>query len=434
MGSRESRPLGDFERTQQLTSEVHPFNLVICLGLAGKLDERSLTGALEVLQRRHALLRSRIAGGRHGPRFELDDDRTPVPWRRVDRDGRDRWELEVESELERPFEPEAAPLARACLVSDGDGGERHEIVLAFHHAIVDAVAVTTVLRSLLDLAASGGRSTESWSSVLPRAADESLPASHRGLGARWSSGSFLARQMVDELGYRWRTRGVRARSAIGPFRCRVLSWSLDESETTRLVRTTRRRRVSVWSALNAAMLLCVARRRYSSGPLPHRYLAFPLLRPYLDPPVPDDVVASYFSILRLMVTLDHDTDLWQLARAIHDQSDRAAKGGEQFVSSRWGEMSMKTLLSQRVTRMSTIALNYSGAVELAAAGDLVAESLHAFVSNFPLGPEYTAQARVFRRRLWFDVLYLDSDMDEPEARAISDDMGELLGQASRVTT
>ena len=48
--------------------------------------------------------------------------------------------------------------------------------------------------------------------------------------------------------------------------------------------------------------------------------------------------------------------------------------------------------------------------------------LHAFVSNFPKGPEYTAQARIHRRRLVWDVVYLDVDMGAEEAEAITRDM------------
>ena len=88
---------------------------------------------------------------------------------------------------------------------------------------------------------------------------------------------------------------------------------------------------------------------------------------------------------------------------------------------------MRTIFSQNSHRMSTTAVSYTGATPLPdRAGDLEVQEVHAFVSNFPIGPQYTAQARLFRRRLWLDILYLDSDLDRQEAQAIGDEMCRLL--------
>ena len=91
---------------------------------------------------------------------------------------------------------------------------------------------------------------------------------------------------------------------------------------------------------------------------------------------------------------------------------------------------MRTLFSQTSHRMSTTAVSYTGATGLgSASGSGLVDEIHAFVSNFPIGPEYTAQARIFGGRLWLDILYLSSDMDRAEAQRIGDDICELLTQS-----
>jgi hypothetical protein len=164
---------------------------------------------------------------------------------------------------------------------------------------------------------------------------------------------------------------------------------------------------------------------------PHRYFTFPLLRRYLEPPVSDDVVRCYVSLLRLSVDVSDGDDLWQLAATIHRDIDRAMRRGERFLASLWSHFSMRMVFAQRRARMATTALSYTGAF---GRPDLVdnprISCIRAFVSNFPLGPEYTAQARLFRGRIWFDVVYLANDMDAAQAEKIAETMRALLTAAS----
>ncbi len=159
-----------------------------------------------------------------------------------------------------------------------------------------------------------------------------------------------------------------------------------------------------------------------------------MLRPYLSPPVPDEVVAGYLTTLRLTLPVSPAAGLWPIAERIHRQTDAAVKRGERYLAARWSAFSMQTMLRQRSQRMGTTALNYAGATPLEVDGDapFTVVGFHAFVSNFPLGPEYTAQARIFARRLWWDIVYLDVDMERGEAVAIADEMRELLAAAVEV--
>ena len=59
--------------------------------------------------------------------------------------------------------------------------------------------------------------------------------------------------------------------------------------------------------------------------------------------------------------------------------------------------------------------------------------VHSFVSNIAIGPEFSAQARLFRARLCWDFVYLDADMDEAAARALAGDVLERLEEAAHET-
>lgn len=88
---------------------------------------------------------------------------------------------------------------------------------------------------------------------------------------------------------------------------------------------------------------------------------------------------------------------------------------------------MRLLLGQR-QRMAATALNYAGATRLKVAfgAPFVLEGLHAFVSDFLPGPEFTGQARIFKGRLWWDLVYLDVDLSRDEAAVIAEEMRQRL--------
>lgn len=80
--------------------------------------------------------------------------------------------------------------------------------------------------------------------------------------------------------------------------------------------------------------------------------------------------------------------------------------------------------------MSHTALGYTGVAVLPRDyGGLRLDGLHAFVSNFVLGLEYTAQVRLFGGRLWWDFQYLDCDMDRDKAGLLA---REILAELEEV--
>lgn len=77
--------------------------------------------------------------------------------------------------------------------------------------------------------------------------------------------------------------------------------------------------------------------------------------------------------------------------------------------------------------MGATTLSYFGPVHLPTSyGSFEVTGLHAFVANFTVGPEYSALVRLFRGELWWDIMYLDSDMDAAGAQEIAREMQAIL--------
>ncbi len=427
-----SRPLGGFETALTLSNRHAPFVVVAVVRLGRGPDPERLRRALVALQRHHPLLAVRIL--ERGGRFAFTSEATPpLPLQVLPRRGEDGWRRVVDAELNRRIDETAGPLARCLYLLPQDGGCPAEIVLTFHHAAMDGASATGLVGQLLRLCDPAGGEAPPARDDLPPPMESAFPAPFTGLRGAARRAAFLARQAADEAGFAWSARGGR-RPAVHPAaRCRALPASLDPEETRALVRAARRRRVPLHAALHAALLRAVHRRLYDGVPRRLRYVAFADLRPHLRPPPPADRLGSHLSMLRFTRRLGppDGEGFWALAAGIAAQIDRALRRGDRFVAAQLTAPMMRLLLARGSRRMAATALSYPGPVALAGTPDaLPVRDLRCFVSNLPIGPELTAQARLWGGALLLDFVVLDGDLDAPHAAALTGEVLATLRAAS----
>jgi len=465
------RPLGSFETAATLTNDVAPFVVVVVLALDGGPSPERLGDALAVLQRRHPLLQVRIAehDGRlwyeplGSPERNLPGPSSPpippIPLRTLERTADDRWQQVAEEELNRRIDAATGPLLRCSYLVPAPGGSgepaasaRCELLLTFHHAIMDGASGTELVDELLALCDPavplGSRAADPGPGPvsLPRAdgtvlppVETLFPPSTRGVGGRLRAARFLGRQLADEVAFRLRTRGQRRPPIADSARCHILPIALTRAETAALVQATRRRRVTLNGALGAAFLCAVDEQLYAGRARALRYMTFADLRPYLDPPVAVGRLGSFLAMLRYTARMDGGgatgaaTDgerFWDLARRLTGQVARGARRGDKLWAVRFAEAVMRMLLGRRSERMAATAVSYLGVARLKTEAPV--RGLHAFVSNFGLGPEYTALARIFDGELLLDILYLDTDMDDALGRTLAERIAAILRRACGV--
>src|SRR5262249_2341503 len=111
------------------------------------------------------------------------------------------------------------------------------------------------------------------------------------------------------------------------------------------------------------------------------------------------------------------------AHAFQERLYRSFRRGEKFHATRLTRSVMQATLRARSFRMAETALSYAGPSRLAPAyGPFRVRRLHAFVSDIPVGPEFTALARLDGCRIMWDFLYLSEDMDRNAAEALAADV------------
>lgn len=82
-------------------------------------------------------------------------------------------------------------------------------------------------------------------------------------------------------------------------------------------------------------------------------------------------------------------------------------------------------------RMGTIGLSYPGNIQGPSSyGQIQILGTRGDISNFPLGAEYSAAARLYNNEFWWNIAYLDSDMDHTKASRITEDIQRTLTEAT----
>jgi hypothetical protein len=140
------RYLSPFERFLWLFDLTHPMHFSLAAEIEGEVPIETMRKALRSLQQRHPLLRASIERDDNGMLYFREARDTQIPLRVLSENG--RWQLEraLVDELATPFGEAPASLLRATLLQEDAACS---LILTVHHAIADGLAVTYLLRDLM---------------------------------------------------------------------------------------------------------------------------------------------------------------------------------------------------------------------------------------------------------------------------------------------
>ncbi len=398
-----------------------PFNAAAVLQLTGPFDAGALERTISILHDRHPVLGAGIID----QKFIEFVAAPPVPLRQEPRIAPDAWRPITETLLtERLPEATGPLLAATALVGDGDDWD---LIVLLHHAVVDGPSVGRLVHELLTVYAAvvEDRPMPDAPPVAPPpAVDDLMPLTGARLAARkaW----LLAKSQAGEVRYRLAMRRHGVFRVQPDYRIQIDPTEFDAKATTALSRAARRRRLTVHSVLQAAMLQSVHRAFYPDAALPLRTMAFVDLRPHLERPAPD-TAASYMAMTWHDVPLEPGADLASVAAAVQAQVSAAVRNGGKFVYSAATAPLLKMTTAVKRFRMGNTALAYTNTAPVDESyGPLRVRDLRGFNSNMGLGPEYAMRAGVFAGRLCMDAVTLDADMTREQGRDLGAGMVALL--------
>ena len=427
------RKLGKFETAAALSGEHAVWNIVGVLLLEGLPAADTVRQAVDLLQNRHPFLRvSMIAEG--GKRYFESGELDPIPMKVVERANDEHWIEVAENELNHKFDHQRGPLIQCVFLTDGH--KNGEIILAAQHSIVDGISVENLLHELMESCAKiESGDTLGMSEPAPALApvEEFFPRGFQGTSLGRKTAAYFLKQMGDEFRYQLDLMGKRKPSITTDAQGKIILIKTPKEITSRLARRARQERVTINSIVNSATLLSVREHLYAGAAMPYRYMCMADLRPYVTPVPAVDHMGCFISPLRYTIRIHADDDLWSLASRISQQIYQSSRKGEKYLASVMAEQFLRMTFSLNRFRMSTTAISYSGSSSriLKRYGPFRVREVRGFVSNFGQGPEFSGRVVLNEDELWWDMLYMDSDMDHAGAKVIAEGIGEILEQATR---
>ena len=423
------RKIGKFETAPAVANDYACFNLVGVLKLENPPAEEVIQKALGILQKHHPALRSRIAKSGRSYAFQ-GVDIPSIPLRVVERGDENQWIPAVEMFLNEPLDWRTGPLMNCLFLKNPDSNGVSELIFSFHHSIVDAISLITFFEDFLSICAShqigNPVSGHEGYPALP-AVEEMFPASYKGVSMALRTVRFMMRMLASEFSIMRKTRGMRTPPIYVHSLGRVLTMELNEEETQALERKVRKNKVTLSSVQHAAILTATWKHLYNNENRPLKYILFQNLRPYLDPPLNEEVLGSYIAMIQLMINMNVDREFWDICREINESVYQTGKSGDKFISANMSGTLLQMLFRYRTFRMAVTAMNYSGAIPLQKTyGDIHVVGVRGFASNFGLGPEFSAQTLIFNGKLIWNILYLETDMNADTAQQITDEIKDIL--------
>ncbi len=428
-----NRKLGNIEHAWALNDCFAPLSVVLVLKLVNGPTPKVLQQAFNILQQHQPLLNVHLVREKSRFYFIKPRQAPPIHVNRIVRENEDQWQKVAEDALNTRIDTATAPLARCTYLHTAGSVQKSEIVFSCHHSIIDSASGILFFHHFLSLCSDlqQGEGKTAYPPLTPLPPVEDMyPEAYKGFRLRWRMASFMIRQFGREVRYRLKLRNRQQIHIETPTRCRILTMPISKATTTALVKYTRRKRVTINSALNAAMLLALAKHVYAGQTLPMRGMVFADLRPHLEPSLPGETLGCCVSMLQYTLDVNADVGFWKLANRVQNDITHATKQGEKFITCLMSKHLIRFLIKNKTMRMGTTALSYIGVIDLDQFyGTIQVLGMHGYISNNVLGLELAGFAKIFSGRLSWDVLYLDSDMDQASAQAIVDEIRNIIETA-----
>jgi len=258
-----TRPLCPLERWYWVFGQISALNGVARCRIEGHISDDLLRQGLQLLQRRHPLLRARVVADGKGrnPHFVLDDSlRIDVQRDVVDAVGsNDGWiDALRRCELNRPFDTAKGPLLRVRVLEDVSGTE---LIMVGSHIILDAAGVMSMMKELLQLAL--GDDQERYELPFMPSFSDRFPPHNNGMRALLKTLYLQLRIELFHLRYRPVKLAFDRFVAYAQRKTDFIHHELSPEDTQTLIRVCQQQQASVHAALATALMLAIIEGRDS---------------------------------------------------------------------------------------------------------------------------------------------------------------------------
>jgi NRPS condensation-like uncharacterized protein len=433
-----------------LNRSAGSYNVVTASRIKGPLSDELVRQALDLVQRRHPRLNSRIVGTLDNLRFETQGTRK-IPLRVVNKFHNEQWQDVVVEEMNEKIDSSKV-LVRAVLVHIKSEDNTSYLLTTIHHAITDALSGIRLHSELLTYCqslASGDRITHVSSLPVLPSVEELLPESMKGFRGTIKSVLFLLRLTLQHLWHQPKTLGIEKDVSLELRRCGLVHRQLDEELTQQFVELCRQEKTTVQGALSAAMLWAAA-RNITAGNKTKVCLScesYVDLRRRLKPIISDEnmsVLASSvtsFHTIRTQTsitafhTLKTCTSFWTLARDVKQKLEAGLKRGNIFSVVLMSRKIIESALSQPNQVPLTVALTNVGRVNIPKNyGLFQLEEISYYPAQAAFGGVFTAAVATFEGKMILNFIFSEPSISRETMETLVNSVVSCIVDACTFST
>ena len=404
------RPLNSIEQALTFSNEIQPLSTVIVLHLSPFPTLPTLTNAVKTLQEKHILLRCFI--GRSGKKLHFIES-YPAPIVPIEFHARGddfTWKSLTERKLNTKYPQEKALLQiDYCVDTDSMHGE---LLLTYHHALMDSESARLVLHELLTLLNGDTLNPE-----LNNIAETPASISLRPDPFLKTLLPYLRSQLWEEISYQ--KNGFSTTTPLSSTN-KILTLRFDQKFTDQLQQRCNQLRLNLNNVILASMTKALLKHKYSmkkEGLI--RVINFASVRSSLSSDVDLVALGCYISMLRIGIPIQITEDVSIIARRIR-KALREARRKDQIRLMAWmSTYLVPVMLKHTDMRLGQTALSFMGNLPLQPAyGKIELKDVNAFITNNRSGPEFSAFGKVLHGRLGLDFNYLADETSDEQAHYI----------------
>ncbi|MBI1243268.1 MAG: alcohol acetyltransferase [Nostoc sp. RI_552] len=330
----ENRKLGHLEQAmEKVNSCANTWNIVTISRIKGPLTASILRQALDMVQRRHPRLNSRIVYYKNRLHFQTEGT-TKIPLSVVNKFDAQQWQEVVREEMNQAIDSSKC-LLRAVLIHLQSDSYINYLIITGHHAVGDGLSSIKLQSEILTYCQKivSAEFNNPIANLFPLPPiKEILPPQTRGLKGKILSTLFVLRVLLQIIWHRPKTLAFEKYVPISKRRSYLVHRQLDPEITQKLVHRCRQEKTTVNSALCVAMMFAVATKikKGNRKRICMTSLSAIDLRKYLEPKINDHHMSVLVSSIIGFHTIDTNKCFWELAREVKQTLNRSIQRGDIF--------------------------------------------------------------------------------------------------------
>ncbi len=327
------RNLGCLEQVmEKLNSRAKTWNIVTISRIKGPLSAEILRQALDISQRHHPQLNSRIVRSRNKLCFQTEGT-TKIPLRVVEKFVHEQWQEVVQEEMNQAIDSSKC-LMRVVLVHFQSNSHENYLITTGHHAVGDGLSSIRLHSEILTYCQqifSGQPINPVPSLIALPPIEELLPTWTKSFKTKISNTLFLLQLGLQKIWHRPQNLGFEKYLPIAQRSSDIVHRQLEPELTQQLIDCCRQANTTVNSALCAAMMFIVASKiaktKNKDQDIRVNCLSYLDLRRQLESHISDEQMTTLASSVMEFYTIRTNTSFWELAREVKQNFEASKKDG-----------------------------------------------------------------------------------------------------------